>query len=75
MPHHPGALQDPVVAAEGHTYDHAAIKGGCLRCQRVAAGRAPCSPLTNLPLPHTGLQANHALRKLAAGFVSAGLLR
>ena len=37
-------------------------------------GQAPLSPVTHLPLEHTGLQANLVLRKLMTGVLAAGLL-
>ena len=42
--------------------------------RQVAAGQQPCSPLTNLPLAHTELAPNRALRRLIGGLAEAGLL-
>jgi hypothetical protein len=42
--------------------------------RQTAAKQAPCSPLSNLPLRHLELEANHVVRKLVAGLVAAGLL-
>jgi hypothetical protein len=41
--------------------------------RQVAAGLAPCSPLTNVPLPHTELQTNRVVRRLTAALAAAGL--
>lgn len=38
-------------------------------------GQAPCSPLTNLPLPSTELRPNLAARHLVVSLSTAGLLR
>ncbi|EFN51028.1 hypothetical protein CHLNCDRAFT_141504 [Chlorella variabilis] len=65
-------LQDPVVAADGNLYERAAIKAWIAR--QKAAGQAPCSPLTNLPLEHLMLTPVRALRSLVAGAQAAGLL-
>ena len=115
------AMADPVVAADGNTYERAALEGeqawgpgteripvaGCTvqslqpesnqsvqacparlpwylpPCPAAAAwiarqqaeGRAPCSPLTGLPLAHLFLAPNRALRTLSAGLQAAGLLQ
>ncbi|EFJ50679.1 hypothetical protein VOLCADRAFT_48964, partial [Volvox carteri f. nagariensis] len=54
-------MEDPVVAADGHSYERDAIA-------RWFAGRPgrPTSPLTGAVLPHTGLTPNYALRKIIA---------
>lgn len=47
-------LQNPVVAADGFTYEESAIKAWI--------ERSATSPMTNLSLPHTSLTPNHNLR-------------
>lgn len=66
-------MQDPVLAADGHTYERAAIEAWISRQQ--GEGQAPCSPLTNLPLPSTELRPNLAARHLVVSLSTAGLLR
>ncbi|KAL0428860.1 UNVERIFIED_CONTAM: U-box domain-containing protein 33 [Sesamum radiatum] len=48
-------MQDPVVAADGFTYESEALKGW------LESGH-DTSPMTNLQLPHRDLVPNHALR-------------
>ncbi|XP_051148635.1 U-box domain-containing protein 33 [Andrographis paniculata] len=48
-------MQDPVVAADGFTYELEALKGW------LESGH-DTSPMTNLKLPHCDLLPNHALR-------------
>ncbi|KAK4483474.1 hypothetical protein RD792_010666 [Penstemon davidsonii] len=48
-------MQDPVVAADGFTYEAEALKGW------LDSGH-DTSPMTNLQLPHSNLVPNHALR-------------
>lgn len=48
-------MQDPVFAADGHTYESEAIKGW------LESGH-DTSPMTNLKLPHLDLVPNHAVR-------------
>jgi hypothetical protein len=50
-------MEHPVVAADGHTYERAAMEAW-LRSER-ARGR---SPLTNMPLEHTRLVTNYAVK-------------
>ena len=38
------------------------------------AGQAPCSPLTNLPLPHLALLPNNLVRNMIASMRADGLL-
>jgi len=52
-------MTDPVIAADGHTYERSAIEDWFQNC-----GAAPSSPKTNASLPHKGLIPNHALRSL-----------
>lgn len=47
-------MTDPVVAADGYTYERSAIE--------LWLGKRRTSPLTNLPLPSGSLTPNHALR-------------
>ncbi|KAL4425129.1 hypothetical protein ABPG77_008234 [Micractinium sp. CCAP 211/92] len=56
-----GTMRQPVLAADGHTYEHAAIHAWVAR--QTAEGRAPCSPLTGLPLEHLLLTPNQALAR------------
>jgi serine/threonine protein kinase len=53
-------MVDPVVCADGHSYDRVAIEEW-LRFHNT-------SPLTNQPLPHKHLIPNHALRKMIDEF-------
>ena len=50
-------MKNPVLAADGHTYEKKAIS-------RWFAGGQRRSPKTNQQLPHTALIPNHALRAL-----------
>ena len=56
-------MEDPVVTADGHTFER----------KEVAAwlGRRNISPLTGEPLPHTGLVPNVVLRGLIQEFREA----
>lgn len=51
-------MEDPVVCADGHSYERAAITHWLL-----ARDTSPC---TNAPLPHKNVVPNHALRNLIA---------
>lgn len=51
-------MEDPVVCADGHSYERAAIEKW-LQARQT-------SPCTNAPLPHKNLVPNHALRNLIA---------
>ncbi|PRW44256.1 U-box domain-containing 17-like [Chlorella sorokiniana] len=64
-------MRDPVVAADGSTYERAAIAAWIARQQ--AAGQAPCSPTTGLPLSHLVLNENRLARSMIAGLQAAGL--
>jgi hypothetical protein len=57
-------MQDPVVAADGHSYERAAIQ------QWLDAGHRT-SPMTNLRLPHRQLTPNHSLRSAAQEWQAA----
>eukprot|EP00887_Chlorella_sp_A99_P006663 scaffold3.g6663.t1 len=69
-------MEDPVIAADGHTYERASIQEWLeLEAKRAAAeGRppAPRSPMTNEPLAHSQLTPNHALRAAIAEARSRG---
>jgi hypothetical protein len=52
-------MNDPVIAADGHSYERSAIEEWIRAC-RNNAGRIT-SPSTNLVLPHTHLVSNHSL--------------
>jgi len=47
-------MEDPVFAADGHTYER--------RCIKAWLRKHDTSPLTNLVLPHKHLVPNHSLR-------------
>ena len=51
-------MEDPVVCADGHSYERSAIEKW-LQARQT-------SPCTNAPLPHKNLVPNHALRNLIA---------
>ncbi|KAL4432460.1 hypothetical protein ABPG77_001759 [Micractinium sp. CCAP 211/92] len=65
------AMQDPVAAADGVTYERAAITAWIER--QLAAGQAPTSPLTGAPLDHASLCPNRIARGLAACLLAAGV--
>eukprot|EP00955_Chlamydomonas_euryale_P083114 363801-Chlamydomonas_euryale.AAC.12 len=48
-------MSDPVIAADGYTYDRAAIA-------MWLQGGHNTSPMSNAPLPHQNLTPNNALR-------------
>jgi hypothetical protein len=52
-----GVMEDPVIAADGHSYERAAIEKW-FKTKRAP----PTSPSTNLALPHTFLVPNRALK-------------
>ncbi len=54
-------MQDPVVAADGYTYERGAILTWLQSGQIV-------SPMTGQPLPHPGLTPNNTLRSAIYGF-------
>jgi hypothetical protein len=58
-------MEDPVVVADGHSYERRAIEAWFARGHRR-------SPRTNVPLPHPVLVPNHALRGLIAELVARG---
>ena len=55
-------MDDPVIAADGYTYERSSITEWFRRGHRT-------SPLTNLQLTDTSLRVNQALRKLIADFL------
>lgn len=64
-------MRDPVVSADGFTYERSAIEGWfeASAARAAAAGRpsAPArSPLTNEALPHTVLTPNRFVRSAIA---------
>ena len=58
---------DPVVAADGHTYERAAIENWFRRAHE--SGAIPTSPKTNMPLSSTCLIPNFTTRQAAEHFV------
>ncbi len=56
-------MEDPVIAADGHSYEREAIEDW-LQYNST-------SPKTNVPLPHKGLTPNHTLRALIGDFSSS----
>lgn len=65
-------MRDPVLAADGSTYEHAAIEAWIVL--ERGAGRAPTSPMTGAPLEHLHLAPNRALRSMAERVPTLGLL-
>eukprot|EP00887_Chlorella_sp_A99_P005950 scaffold29.g5950.t1 len=63
-------MRDPVLAADGRTYERTAIETWIAR--RRAEGRAPISPVIGESLAHLQLTPVHALRGIIAA--AAGLL-
>lgn len=57
-----GLMTDPVVAADGHTYQREKIQDWFASCQ--LAGKTFKSPKTNLELDHLMLIPNHALKSV-----------
>lgn len=56
-------MQDPVIAADGHSYERSAIE------QWIATKRV--SPKTNVPLHNTNLLPNHTLKAAIESFVES----
>ena len=54
-------MQDPVMAADGHTYERRAITEWL--------AHHTTSPITNLALDHTNLMPNHLARSLVQRFL------
>lgn len=69
-------MRDPVLAADGFTYERAAIATWIARERAAAAvaGRLPQprSPMTNQPLEHEALVPNRALRAVAEELLGLG---
>ena len=57
-------LRDPVLAADGFTYERSAIAAWLAR--QAAAGQPARSPMTGAPLAHAQLTANRLARSLVA---------
>lgn len=57
-------LRDPVIAADGFTYERSAITDWLER--QAAQGQHACSPMTGAPLAHAQLTANRLARSLVA---------
>lgn len=53
-------MRDPVLCADGHSYEHSAISA------RLDAGELT-SPVTAQPLSHKVLVRNHTLRNIIQG--------
>ena len=58
-------MSDPVLAADGHTYERRAIE------EWLSTGHST-SPVTNEPLPHRMLTPNHMVRSLCQQLRGAG---
>ncbi|GBG29315.1 U-box domain-containing protein 54 [Hondaea fermentalgiana] len=59
-------MRDPVVAADGHTYERAAMEEWFRSCNDAQV----TSPMTGFPLPSRILFANHNLRKSIADYIA-----
>lgn len=55
-------MEDPVTAADGHTYERCNIEEWVAKCD--ARGRSRTSPMTREVLQHSMLYPNHAIRSL-----------
>eukprot|EP00936_MAST-01D_sp_MAST-1D-sp1_P000319 g319.t1 len=60
-------MQDPVVAADGHTYERDAIQAWIQQQGQRGHGRVN-SPMTGAPLQSTELTPNHSLKSAIADF-------
>ena len=56
-------MEDPCIAADGHSYERREIEAWLDRSKRI-------SPMTGAPLPHTHLMPNHALRNAIQDFLA-----
>mmetsp|Transcript_5799 Transcript_5799/g.8761 ORF Transcript_5799/g.8761 Transcript_5799/m.8761 type:complete len:725 (-) Transcript_5799:170-2344(-) len=54
-------MTDPVIAADGHSYERSMIEGWL--------GKSKISPMTNLALPHTNIITNTALKNAIVEFM------
>ena len=61
-------LQDPVLAADGHTYERSAVQAWLV----AAGGAAAVSPVTGRPLTSHALRTNHAVKQLLESGVGWG---
>lgn len=59
-------MQDPVCTSDGHCYERSAI----LAWFASQGNKRPVSPITNLPLPSTEVQANEPLRRAIQEFMT-----
>ena len=57
-------FQDPVIAADGHSYERSAIEEWL--------SHHNTSPLTNLKLPHKHLVPNRAIKSAVQSILAAG---
>jgi hypothetical protein len=57
-------FRDPVIAADRHTYERAAMESWLRRCQRTWQ---LTSPVTGAALPHAGLLPNRNITALLDG--------
>eukprot|EP00887_Chlorella_sp_A99_P002971 scaffold24.g2971.t1 len=65
-------MRDPVLAADGRTYERAAIEAWI--AQQLGKGCLPDSPMTGEPLEHLQLAPNHNLRSIVASAAAMGCL-
>ena len=63
-------MQDPVVAADGHTYERDAIQAWIQQQGQRGHGRVN-SPMTGAPLQSTELTPNHSLKSAIADFAQS----
>ena len=61
-------LQDPVLAADGYTYERSAVQAWLV----AAGGAAAVSPMTGQPLTSHAIRTNHAVRQLLDSLVGGG---
>lgn len=60
-------MTDPVIAADGHTYERSAIEQWFAQ---HAAGHAVTSPMTSMPMPNRNLMPN----LLATQIIQGGII-
>ncbi len=63
-------MEDPVVAADGHTYERAAILGWI-----ESKGARATSPMTGQPLAHLNVETNHLVKSLIQVFAETAPAR
>jgi len=56
-----GMFEDPVIAADGHTYDRSSMDEWLEKCPSFVVN----SPMTGQPLEHERLVSNHAMKKMS----------